>query len=83
MAKWIVVGSAKNFEIARDRGFDADARCFQRHVNPSIMVHGHPSRCLELPAQTPFDTISLRDDRQNAYGLGRGPLHHLNPRSEG
>jgi len=33
---------------------------------------------LELPAQTPFDTISLRDDRlPNAYGLGRGPLHHL------
>ena len=22
MAKWIVVGSAENFEIARDRGFD-------------------------------------------------------------
>ena len=32
---------------------------------------------MELPAQTPVNTISLRDDHQDAYGLGRGPLHHL------
>jgi hypothetical protein len=31
-----------------------EARSFQRQVNPSIIVHGHPSRCLELQRRLRF-----------------------------
>ena len=37
---------------------------FQRHVNPNIIVHSHPSRCSGAAnANSGFHTISLRDDR--------------------
>ena len=76
-------GSLKTFasrtilpEASTTQTLEAVARSFQGHVNPCIIVHGHPSRCLELPARTPLNTISLRDDRQDGHGLGRGSLRH-------
>src|SRR3954463_15146259 len=72
---------ARHLRLAHNpaRGVDhANAAVFQRHVDPSKMLHGCPSM---MPGADPFGprlhTITLRDSRPTAQDRAAGPLRHL------
>src|SRR4051812_11518240 len=74
-----IVCSSSSEIVPFSRGVDhANAAVFQRHVDPSKMLHGCPSM---MPGADPFGprlhTITLRDSRPTAQDRAAGPLRHL------